>query len=201
MSWPPPGWTTFDPGLFLKTALAIAIAELPDKTALATVLLATRGSPWAVFIGVAAAFVIQSLVAVLCGGLLSLAPHQYVRIASGILFLIFAVLMWRRKDEKQDKIEESTASFWSAAGTAFMVIFIAEWGDLTQFAAATLAASTGKPLTILAASILSLWTVSALAIIAGNRLKTLIHPRLIQHLAAVLFAIIGVVLLSGIAGI
>src|SRR5476651_1526283 len=103
MSWPPPGWADFDPRLFASTALAIGIAELPDKTALATVLLATRGNPWAVFIGVAGAFVIQSVVAVLCGGLIGLAPRQYVRIASGILFLIFAVLMWRRKDEKDEK--------------------------------------------------------------------------------------------------
>jgi putative Ca2+/H+ antiporter (TMEM165/GDT1 family) len=190
----------FDPGLFASTALAIGIAELPDKTALATILLATRGNPWAVFIGVAAAFVIQSLVAVLAGGLLSLAPHHDVQIASGVLFLVYAVLMWFRKDGKDEKVEGSEATFWAAVGTAFMVIFIAEWGDLTQFAAATLAARSGKPLTILLASILALWSVSALAIIAGNRLGSLIHPRLIQRLAAVLFAGIGILMLTGIAG-
>ena len=129
--------------LFFSTFTLIFIAELPDKTAFATLMLATRNHPTAVFLGVAAAFVIQCLVAVTFGSVLSLLPQVGVRIGSGILFLVFAIVMWRKKDsdetpEKQGKSKKKT--FLSATWGAFLVIFIAEWGDLTQISTAALAA-------------------------------------------------------------
>jgi putative Ca2+/H+ antiporter (TMEM165/GDT1 family) len=194
----PAGWSAVDPQLFAATALTIGVAELPDKTSLATVLLATRGHPAAVFAGVAAAFVIQSLVAVACGSLLALCPRAWVRIAAGVLFLGFALAMWWRRDAPAEKVAGTDGGFWATAGTAFLVIFIAEWGDLTQIASATLTAQTGKPLTVLLAAIAALWAVSALAIAAGNRLGAWVHPQVVQRLGAMLFALIGVLILSGL---
>ena len=183
--------------LFLSTLALIFVAELPDKTAFATLLLATRKQPLAIFIGVAMAFVIQSVVAVSFGSALGLLPRQWVSIGGAVLFMLFAFLMWRRKDHEEENLhlENQKSNFLRTIWSSFVVIFIAEWGDLTQLATATLAAEHKKPVTIFLAATLALWTVTALAILVGNRAKKVIHPVLLQKIAA------GAFLLSASGGI
>jgi putative Ca2+/H+ antiporter (TMEM165/GDT1 family) len=193
--------SSISPALFASTFAMIFVAEIPDKTALAALMLATGGRPVAVFAGVAAAFVIQSLVAVLFGSVLGLLPPQVVRIGAGLLFLAFAVAMWRRHAEPEegaDGAARPAAGWWAVAGKAFVVIFIAEWGDLTQLATAALTAKQGQPLTIFLAATLALWAVSALAVALGHVLKHRIRPVLMQRIAAVVFAVIGVLMLYGV---
>ncbi len=168
----------------------VAIAEVPDKTAIASMLLGAGRYPVAVFIGVAGAFVIQSAVAVAFGSTISLIPGHVVHLLAGILFIVFAVMMWWRSmgsgiDDEHS--QRSAAGFWSAAGSAFLVIFIAEWGDLTQLATAALAAEHPLPLTIFCAATLALWLVSAVAIWLGHRLRASLPVRLLQRIAAVAF--------------
>ena len=91
-----------DRQLFVSTFGLICVAELPDKTTFAALFLATCHNPFAVFIGAAAAFVIQSLVAVAFSSVISLLPSAFVHFVAGILFLLFAVLMWRRQDPEND---------------------------------------------------------------------------------------------------
>ena len=190
----------FDLRLFCSTFALVFVAEIPDKTALATLLLATNNRPFAVFVGVALAFVIQSCVAVLFGSVISLFPKEGVRIVAGALFLVFAVAMWLRAQPDPEKDGDATQqrSFVATIGLAFMVIFIAEWGDLTQLATAALAAKYPKPFTILSASILALWAVSAIAIVIGHHLKKHISAQLVQRVAAVAFVIIGILILCHI---
>jgi putative Ca2+/H+ antiporter (TMEM165/GDT1 family) len=183
--------------LFLSTFALIFIAELPDKTALAALILATRHQPSAVFLGCAGAFLIQNIVSVVFGSFFGLLPHQIVHIASGCLFILFAVLMWLRKDEEKEELKDSAKTFWQTVSKSFMVIFIAEWGDLTQLASATLVAKTGEPWTIFLSATLALWTTSALAVLIGNQAKKLINEQLLQRIAAVLFAGVGILLLAG----
>jgi putative Ca2+/H+ antiporter (TMEM165/GDT1 family) len=188
-----------DPALFASTFLVIFVAEIPDKTSVATVVLATGQRPWAVFIGAAAAFAIQSLIAVVAGSTLSLLPHLLVRVMSGLLFLVYAVALWlkAREDAETADITVPTA-FWAVAGKAFAVVFIAEFGDMTQLATAALVAKYPHPITILAAATLALWSVSALAIIAGHRLQRLIDPQRLQRIASVIFAVLGALILCGV---
>ena len=159
--------------LFLSTLALIFVAELPDKTAFATLLLATRKHPLAIFIGVAMAFVIQSVVAVSFGSALGLLPRQWVSIGAAVLFILSAFLMWRRKDHEEENLhlENQKSNFLRTIWSSFVVIFIAEWGDLTQLASATLAAEHKKPVTVFLAATLALWTVTALAILVGNQAK------------------------------
>ncbi len=193
---------TLDAGLFASTFAVIFLAEIPDKTSMATLILATGNRPFAVFIGVAAAFVIQSAIAVGCGSMISVLPQDIVRMSAGALFLVFAVLMWRRKPEADGGSEGGIAgpgpAFWPTAWKSFIVIFIAEWGDLTQLATAALAAKSAQPLTIFAAATLALWAVTALAVVVGQRLKSLMNPQLMQKVAAVIFVIIGLLMLCGV---
>jgi putative Ca2+/H+ antiporter (TMEM165/GDT1 family) len=183
---------TFEPALFASTFALIFLAELPDKTAFATVLLAVRRRPLPVFLGAAAAFVVQSFIAVAFGGVLSLLPGRAVRVGAGLLFLGFAWSMWTREEEELPAVESSDdAGFARAAAASFAVIFVAEWGDMTQLATATLAARHGRPLTVFLGSTAALWCVAALAVGAGRRLKASFDPRPLERAAAVLFALVG----------
>jgi len=183
--------------LFLSTFVLIFVAELPDKTAFATLLLATRKHPLAVFIGVATAFVIQSVVAVSFGSAVGLLPNQWVSVGAAVLFMLFGLRMWRRKyhEDENLNLEPERSNFLRTIWSSFVVIFIAEWGDLTQLASATVAAEHKKPVTVFLAATLALWAVTALAILVGNRAKKIIHAVLLQKIAAGAFALVGLVLL------
>ena len=173
----------------------IFVAELPDKTALAAVVLATRHRPWPVFLGAALALSVQSVVAVAAGSLVARLDPQYVHLGSGIVFLICAVLMWRRRSDDDDEADAVERGFWRSLWTTFVVIFLAEWGDLTQIGTATLEARYGDWPTVLVGSVAALWCVTALAVIVGSRLARVLSPRVTQRVAAVMFAIVGALLL------
>lgn len=187
-----------DWGLFLSTFVLIAVAELPDKTAFATLLLATRKNPYALFIGVALAFVVQSIIAVCFGSLLALLPESAVRIGAGGVFFLFAISMWLRKqaeEEEEKALRSDSVEFWKTVGSSFVVIFLAEWGDLTQLATAALEAKYRSPVTIFISAILALWLVTAVAIAFGYHAKKMIDPDKLQKVAAVAFAVVGMVFL------
>ncbi len=187
-----------DRALFFSTFALIFLAELPDKTAVAIVILASRHHPYAVFTGVALAFVVQNIVAVLFGSVFSLLPAHIVHMGSGILFLVFALLMWFKREEKEGKTRlQAQGDFWKIVWTSFVVIFIAEWGDLTQLATATLVAKTHKLLTIFISATLALWTTTALGVWIGHHAKKSLSPPLLQKIAALAFGIVGILLLSG----
>jgi putative Ca2+/H+ antiporter (TMEM165/GDT1 family) len=158
-------------GLFFSVFGSIFLAELPDKTALASLVLATRYKPLAVWVGAALAFLVQTIVAVAVGGLFSLLPEWVTHRGAGVLFLVFAVLMWIRNEDDEEKKAEADAAqgahFRQGVWASFLAIFVAEWGDLTQLATATLTAKYNDPLTIFVAALLALWAVAALAILVG----------------------------------
>ena len=186
--------------LFLSVFGVIFVAELPDKTALATLVLATRHKPWPVFLGTALALTVQSVVAVAAGGLLSMLPSRPVHIAAGALFLVSAVYMWRRKEEKESPTHgpEKDGSFFRSARLVFTVIFIAEWGDLTQLATAALAARYKAPLTVFLAATAALWSVAGIAVFLGNRAGKLLDAKLTQKIAAAIFVFLGLALITGV---
>jgi Ca2+/H+ antiporter, TMEM165/GDT1 family len=191
-----------DPRIFATVFGVIFLAELPDKTAVAALVLATRHRPLPVFAGTALALVVQSMVAVAAGGLLSLLPARPVHIGAGLLFLVSAFFMWRR-DEEEEEADASQSSaepegFRRAFLKSFLVVFIAEWGDLTQLGTAALAARYRAPLTVFLAATVALCLVAALAVFLGNRLSKLIHPRHTQRVAAVVFVLLGIGLLAGL---
>ena len=191
----------FDPRIFATVFGVIIVAELPDKTALAALVLATRHKPLPVFVGTALALTVQSVVAIAAGGLLSRLPARPVHVGAGLLFLVSAVFMWRRTDEPPDARGSHRGhepSFARAFGQTFAVVFVAEWGDLTQLGTAALAARYGRPLTVFCGATLALWAVAALAVFVGNRAGKLLDPSLTKRVAAVIFAVLGVALVVGV---
>jgi len=185
--------------LLVSVYAVIFVAELPDKTALATLVLATRHRPWPVFLGAATALTVQSVVAVSAGQLLSLLPHRTVHIVAGMVFFVSAVLMWRRKDDVDEVASDGTnVGFWRSAWVVFVVVFIAEWGDLTQLATGALAARYAAPIAVFSASTAALWSVAAIAVFAGNRAGKLLDANVTKKIAAVLFALVGAALVAGL---
>ena len=159
--------------------------ELPDKTFIASLVLATRYRPALVWVGVSLAFLVQCVVAVAAGGLLSLLPSAVVAAAAGVLFLIGAVVLWRGAadadadaDAEEEFRDRATAEVHGArvVATSFGVLFLAEWGDLSQLLTAGLAARYEDPVSVFAGSWLALVTVAALAVLLGRTL--LRHVRL-----------------------
>jgi putative Ca2+/H+ antiporter (TMEM165/GDT1 family) len=192
-------------GLGFTVFTVIFLLELPDKTALAALLLATRHRPLPVFLGAAAAFVIQSAVAVVAGSLFSLLPREPIRIGAGILFLLMAALLVRRNlsteeaDEKRLIVQEE-GRHRRPFVTAFTVVFVAEWGDLTQLATAALQARYQQAALVFVAATLALWAVSAIAVALGNRLGAWIPERPLQFAAAGVMVLVAIALISGVLG-
>jgi putative Ca2+/H+ antiporter (TMEM165/GDT1 family) len=177
----------------------VFVAELPDKTALAALVLATRHKPLPVFVGSAAALAVQSLVAVAAGQVLTLLPSRLVHVVAGIVFIVSAVLMWiRHEDADEGGLDESKLKgFWSTAWKVFVVVFIAEWGDLTQLATAALAARYAAPVAVFVGATAALWCVAGLAAFVGNRAGKMLSASVTQRVAAVLFALVGLALVIG----
>lgn len=199
----------FSAEIFATVFGVIFIAELPDKTAVAALVLATRHRALPVFVGTASALVVQSLIAVAAGGVLALLPARPVHIGAGVLFLVSAISMWRNEDDEPEsgtvELEgEALASvsqepsFTSAFLKAFAVVFVAELGDLTQLGTAALAARYRSPATVFAGSATALCAVAALAVFLGSRLSRLINPRYVQRLAALVFGVLGLGFVSGV---
>lgn len=183
--------------LFASVFGIIFVAELPDKTALAALVLATRHRALPVFVGASLALSVQSAVAVGAGSLLARLDPRYVHLGAGALFVICAVAMWLRKPEAEEVRDREGRGFWRSLGTTFGVVFIAEWGDLTQLGTAALEARYHLWLTILLGSVAALWCVTAIAVFVGNRAGKLLDPGITQKVAAVIFAVVGALLIAG----
>lgn len=188
--------------LLLSTYAVIFLAELPDKTAVGTLVLATRYRARDVVAGCWLAFLVQTVVACAAGGLLSLLPERPIRVAAGVGFLVFAVLAWRH-DEAEEELEEERAvgeevrrrrPAWLSS---FLVIFAAEWGDLTQLATAALVARTGEPLLVGLGALAALCTVTVIAVAAGSAVGRLLRPTVLARVSAGVFAVIGGVVITG----
>jgi putative Ca2+/H+ antiporter (TMEM165/GDT1 family) len=202
-----------DVAVALTTFAVIFPAELPDKTFVATLVLSTRFPPLLVWIGVALAFLVQTLVAVVAGGLLALLPERAVAAGTAVLFAIGSVVLLRgagradreaedeerelaeRLDRGGDATGSSTAptpSAFAAIGTSFGVLFLAEWGDLSQLLTAGLAARSGDPLSVFVGAWLALACVAAIGVVAGRALLRVVRPSTVRRVAGSLFAVLAV---------
>ncbi|MFI5792203.1 TMEM165/GDT1 family protein [Streptomyces sp. NPDC051677] len=171
----------------------VFLAELPDKTALAGLVLGTRYRASYVFAGVAAAFALHVALAVAAGSVLTLLPQQLVQALTGVLFLGGAAVLLLKKDEDDEEIRRpENQSFWKVAGAGFMLILVAEFGDLTQIMTANLAARYDDPLSVGLGAVLALWAVAGLGIVGGKALMKRVPLQLITRIAALLMLTLGV---------
>jgi putative Ca2+/H+ antiporter (TMEM165/GDT1 family) len=184
--------------------VTIFLAELPDKTMLATIVLSARfRRPFAVWLGAAAALTTQMVIATTAGRLLGLLPDRPVKIAVAVLFAVGAVLLWRSSDDSiaddaaldgtdtADVASNRQLPWKKVSATVFGIVFVAEWGDLTQLATASLAAK-GHALSVFVGATLAMLTVAAIGVVAGRALLRVVPERVLHKVAAVVFAALAV---------
>jgi putative Ca2+/H+ antiporter (TMEM165/GDT1 family) len=180
----------------VATFLAVLPAEIPDKTILACLILSSRYRPSVVFSGAAAAFLVHVVIAVAAGGALSLLPHRIVEACAAGAFLIGAVLLWRQKEEKDEDQDDAgrdgmRSGIWPVFGTAFAVVFLAEFGDLTQILTVSLAARFHDPISVGIGATLALWVAAAIAVTLGWRVLKLIPMHWLTRGAAVVMIVLA----------
>jgi Ca2+/H+ antiporter, TMEM165/GDT1 family len=172
----------------------IFIGELPDKTMFASLVMSTRGRPGAVWLGAAAAFVVHVAIATTVGvALFHILPHRAVEAVVAAMFLACAALAVREalheeRRESQDEAlvqDEARAHRQRTVPTAFLVIFLAEWGDLTQILTANLAAHYHSPLSVGLGAVVALWSVAALAVLGGQSLLRFVNITTVRYVTAV----------------
>lgn len=172
---------------------AIFVVELPDKTFIATLVLSTKFRPLFVWIGVALAFLAQTLIAVGLGKAASFLPDTVVHVAAALMFLIGAVILLReaRAHEATEGAEEEdfAAKAGEAQGfkvilTSFLVLFAAEWGDLSQLLTLSLVAKYDDPVSVFLGAWGALLAVSGLAVLVGRVLLARIRLSLLHYLGA-----------------
>jgi putative Ca2+/H+ antiporter (TMEM165/GDT1 family) len=174
----------------------IFLGELPDKTMFASLVMSTRGRPFAVWLGAAGAFAVHVVIATTIGvALFHVLPHQALEAFVAALFLGGAVLALREAAKERREtalVEKETASHRRVVITAFFVIFIAEWGDITQILTANLAAHYHNALSVGLGALLALWTVAGLAVVSGQSLLRFVNIATIRIVTSVvLFGLAG----------
>jgi putative Ca2+/H+ antiporter (TMEM165/GDT1 family) len=179
-----------DPVVIGLTFLAIFVVELPDKTFLATLVLATKYRPILVWIGVGLAFTVQTVVAVLLGHAVTFLPGEVVQAGAGLMFLIGAVILIRegrghqQAAEADEEPETKNVHGWRAVLASFLVLFAAEWGDLSQLLTISLVAKYEAPVAVFIGALAALLLVSGLAVAAGRQLQRFVKLHVLHYVGA-----------------
>jgi putative Ca2+/H+ antiporter (TMEM165/GDT1 family) len=185
-------------GTFLGVMALMFLLELPDKTMIAMIVMSTRSRPLSIAIGASGAFVVQMGLAVLAGGLLTLLPTRAKDIVVALLFLggaAYLLLVPQRREEETGEREarrEQRGSPRREIAAAFGVIFVGEFGDLTQIQAASFSAKTHQPLDVFVAASLAMILISFVGAYGGRLLQRVVPLERIRLAGGVIFAALGV---------
>ncbi|GAB4056112.1 TMEM165/GDT1 family protein [Catellatospora paridis] len=189
----------------LVAYVAIVPVELPDKTFVATLVLSTRYRPLPTWLGAVAAFGVQCVIAVGFGVLLTKLPTRPVQLVAALLFAVGAFVLARGAKQADAEEKEQEAEFeakavepkrgWRAAAASFVVLFTAEWGDLSQLLLAGLVASGRPMLPTFLGGWLGLATVSGLAVLLGRWLLKRVRLAVIRYVGAGVCTVLAVVTL------
>ncbi len=185
-------------GGFLGVIALMFVLELPDKTMIATVVMSTKARPSSIVIGASSAFVVQMALATAAGGVITLLPTRARESVIALLFLggaAYLLFVPESSEEREGQREaraERAGTRRREIVTAFGVIFVGEFGDLTQIQAASLSARTHAPVEVFLASSIALVGVSFLGAYGGRALQRLVPLRAVRLLGGVVFAVLGV---------
>ncbi len=189
----------------------IVVVELPDKTFVATLVMSTRFRPLLVWVGVSLAFFVQTLVAVSLGGVIGRLPRTPVEIFAGVMFLVGGILLLRGADKADAEEAEAEEEFagrgaadlkgWHVVTLCFGVLFLAEWGDLSQILTASLVLRYHEPLSVFVGAFLALATVSALGAALGRALLSRLRLATIRRVGGGVCLVLAAVTALQVAGL
>ena len=180
------------------------LAELPDKSMFASLVMGTRFRPSWVWAGAAAAFTVHMGIAVTAGQLLTLLPHSVVDGVVASLFIAGSAYLWWSSfrpgvHESSDaaRMIGRAPTFWRVSAASFAIIFLAEWGDITQITAANLAARY-DPFLVFAGGTLGLCAVTAVAVSVGAKSLKVIPMAWVQRITGTILLGLGIYTALGI---
>ncbi len=196
------------PSVLFSVLGLVALAELPDKTMIATLVMGSRGRPFAVWCGASAAFAVHVAVAVAAGRLIELLPHRPLEIVVTLLFFAGAVVLLalpERPEEERGEDEARAAGLQAARGgarvalTAFGVVLVGELGDLTQLLTVNLAAKYHQPASVFVGALAGLMAAAALGAFGGRALLRWLPLQWIRRAGGLAFLGLGAWSLYGLA--
>jgi putative Ca2+/H+ antiporter (TMEM165/GDT1 family) len=180
------------PGIAITVFALIFVAELPDKTMIATLIMGSRFRPVLVWLGATLAFAVHAALAVAVGQLLQLLPHRWIEAVTALLFAAgaaYLLLVPEKEAEEQGEREADAAPNGLRTVTlAFVVIFVGEFGDLTQILTANLAAKYHQPVAVFVGAFAGLASVAALGAFGGRALLRVLPLAVIRKAGGVLLA-------------
>lgn len=170
-----------NPAVIAAVFPLVFLGELPDKTMFASLLLATRGRPVSVWAGAVAAFAVHVVIAVSVGvAIFKLLPHTAVQVVVAAMFLGGALYAYLAREEEVPGSLRRSGAGHSAVVTSAGVIFLAEWGDLTQVLTANLAAHYHDALSVGVSALAALAAVAAIAVAAGSKVLQFVSVRALR---------------------
>lgn len=191
-------------GVIATVFALVAVAELPDKTMIATLVMGSRSRPLWVWTGASLAFVLHAGLAAGAGRLLELLPHRALEAVVTALFLAgaaYLLLVPESREEERGEVEAADAAKAESepdarAGkiilTAFGVIAVGEFGDLTQLLMVNLVARFHEPVSVFIGGAAALVGVAALGAFGGRVLLRFLSVSVIRR--------VGGIILLGFAG-
>jgi putative Ca2+/H+ antiporter (TMEM165/GDT1 family) len=190
---PPSEEQPLDLSIIVAVFPIVFIGELPDKTMFASLVLASHGRPLSVWIGAAAAFTIHVAIATTIGvAVFALLPSRAVEALVAVMFLGGAVYAYREGNhDETELVDKEEASHSRVVVTAFLVIFVAEWGDLTQILTANLAAHYHSALNVAVGAVLALWAVAGIAVVSGQGLLRRLPVAVLRRITAVVLLLLA----------
>jgi putative Ca2+/H+ antiporter (TMEM165/GDT1 family) len=189
-------------GAYLGIFALMFLIELPDKTMIATIVMSTRARSLSIFLGASGAFLLQMGIAVGAGGLLTLLPVHLKDVIVAVLFLgggVYLLVVPEKKEEERGEREaaaERASTRLREIATAFGVIFVAEFGDLTQIQAVNFTIKTHQPLEVYLAGSAALVLVAYIGAYGGAFLQRVVPITWIRRGGGVIFVALGVYTLA-----
>jgi putative Ca2+/H+ antiporter (TMEM165/GDT1 family) len=176
------------------------LAELPDKSLFASLVLGTRYRRLPVWTGASLGFTVHVAIAVTAGQMLTLLPRPALDwvvaglFLAGSAYLLISSLRPEGHDEQADAARQGGAqlSFARIALMSFGIIFLAEWGDITQITTANLAARYADPIAVAVGAALGLSAVAAVAVNVGAKSLKLIPMPWVQRITGTILLGFGV---------
>lgn len=197
---------------FTASLLLITISELGDKTFFISLCLAMRFPRRWVFVGATAALAVMTVLSVMMGQLLTLLPKAMVHYSTIAIFLVFGIkLLYDASQMKNSTLanveqeacdviserESAMKTGWAVMSQSFVMTFLAEWGDRTQFSTVSLAA-VHSPLSVIIGGVLGHAICTAIAVFSGRAIASRLSEKVITAIGGVLFLVFA--LLSAFEG-
>jgi Ca2+/H+ antiporter, TMEM165/GDT1 family len=181
---------------FLISIGVVALAEIGDKTQLLALALAAKyRKPWPIILGILFATLANHFLAGAVGTWLTRAlGPDVMRWALGLSFI--AMALWMLVPDKLDEAS-ARASRYGVFGTTLIAFFLVEMGDKTQIATVALAARYDALAAVVAGTTIGMLLANVPAVLLGNVAAEKLPKRVMNALAALVFALIGIAVLWG----